>query len=100
MYLYTTSLNPGLSSYRHLKTVRTHLASLVLPWSADDVVPEHAEKGLTSERWKQMNSDGLVSNFVTDPVKYLVVISVESVPSVNITTIKKMKYDKKNPSCW
>lgn len=57
--ILSRAFNGWLSSYRHLKTVRTHLASLVLPWSADDVVPEHAEKGLTSERWKQMNSDGL-----------------------------------------
>ena len=55
LFLFT-----GLASYRHLKTVRTHLASLVLPWSGD--FNENKEQGLTKEIWESMKKKGLVIN--------------------------------------
>ena len=51
----------GMASYRHLKTVRTHLASLVLSWSGDDTIPENVDQGLTEEVWRNIKSKGLVS---------------------------------------
>ena len=38
----------GIDSYRHLRTVRTHLATLVLPWY-DPQLPKNIYKGLTME---------------------------------------------------
>ena len=51
----------GLASYRHLKTVRTHLATLVLPWY-DIKLPIDIQDGLTSEVWERLKTDGLVGS--------------------------------------
>lgn len=51
------AFNGWLASYRHLKTVRTHLASLVLPWSGDFT---ESKQGLTKEIWESMKKRGLM----------------------------------------
>ncbi|XP_066919052.1 small G protein signaling modulator 2-like isoform X1 [Clytia hemisphaerica] len=53
-----------VASYRHLKTVRTHLASLVLhdtPTNDDDL-PDDVHQGLTHIIWKNMRAKGLSRN--------------------------------------
>ncbi|XP_045119752.1 small G protein signaling modulator 1-like isoform X2 [Portunus trituberculatus] len=51
-----------LAHCRHLRTVRTHLAGLVLPSAA---TPPHVpawEEGVTEEAWEALHSDGCLTN--------------------------------------
>ena len=71
----------GLASYRHLKTVRTHLASLVLHdttasrhhldnsgvvsgcGGAEEKLPDDLHQGLTHIIWKRLRAEGLVGAY-------------------------------------
>ena len=50
----------GLSHCRHLKTVRTHLSGLVNATIVTVDEPCDASKGLTLERWREMNKGDVV----------------------------------------
>ena len=60
----------GMAHYRHLKTVRTHLASLVLPYSSLKEPPPNVDDGVTPRIWQELKNFGLVRQaFMYSPLE-------------------------------
>ena len=61
----------GVASYRHMKTVRTHLASLVLhndDEATEETLPHDIHQGLTHILWNEFRKQGLVSHILSEKI--------------------------------